>query len=233
MSDVPAYELTYHSRAKKLRLSVNGLGKVKVTAPRHVSKSMVNEFVRNNIDWINEALARQKDPRLDHPNMGLAIPQEILFRASGEKWAVSEVLSSRHFLEEQGACVYLYGEDDAIKRELLRRWLKGRAHDLLVPRLIDHAIKMDVYFKQINIKNQKTRWGSCSSKKNLNFNQNLVFLEPHLLDHLIVHELSHLKHPNHSAAFWECVSQFDPNYQEHDQALGKAVKNIPLWALPD
>lgn len=69
-------------------------------------------------------------------------------------------------------------------------------------------------FNKINIKNQKTRWGSCSKKGNLNFNYKIALLPPHLADYIIVHELCHLKEFNHSKNFWKLISKTLPNYSE-------------------
>ncbi len=74
-------------------------------------------------------------------------------------------------------------------------------------------------YNRINIKNQKTRWGSCSKKGNLNFNYKIVDLPEELLDYLIVHELCHLKEFNHSRNFWACVAQAQPNYKNSRQKL--------------
>lgn len=67
-------------------------------------------------------------------------------------------------------------------------------------------------FNKIFIKNQKTRWGSCSNKKNLNFNYKIVFLPEHLAEYLVVHELCHLKEMNHGKKFWRLVEQMVPDY---------------------
>lgn len=75
---------------------------------------------------------------------------------------------------------------------------------------------------KIYIRNQKTRWGSCSGKKNLNFNYKIVFLPEHLQDYIIVHELCHLKEMNHSSKFWNNVALKIPNYKE-------IIKEIKLY----
>lgn len=69
-------------------------------------------------------------------------------------------------------------------------------------------------YNQVRIKLVSTRWGSCSSKKNLNFNYQILFLPEHLQDYIIVHELCHLKELNHSARFWSLVEQTIPNYRQ-------------------
>ncbi len=69
-------------------------------------------------------------------------------------------------------------------------------------------------YKNISVKNQKTRWGSCSSKGNLNFNYRILYLPPHLADYLVVHELCHLKEANHAHTFWHLVGKTFPNHRE-------------------
>ncbi|MDB5204207.1 MAG: hypothetical protein JWP09_235 [Candidatus Taylorbacteria bacterium] len=68
-------------------------------------------------------------------------------------------------------------------------------------------------YKKVFIKNQKTKWGSCSSSKNLNFNYKMILLPPHLQDYLVVHELCHLKEFNHSKAFWDLVGEKISDYK--------------------
>jgi predicted metal-dependent hydrolase len=74
-------------------------------------------------------------------------------------------------------------------------------------------------YNKVFIKNPKTRWGSCSSKGNLNFSYKILFLEPAAQDYLIVHELCHLKEFNHSARFWSLVALQCPDYKKHHLEL--------------
>ena len=76
-------------------------------------------------------------------------------------------------------------------------------------------------YNRVSIKNQKTRWGSCSSKGNLNFHYRIALLPEPLADYLIVHELCHLGQMNHSQAFWDLVGQTIPDYRERQAALHK------------
>ena len=76
-------------------------------------------------------------------------------------------------------------------------------------------------FNKIFIRNQKTRWGSCSQKRNLNFNYRIIYLPQHIIDYIIVHELCHLKEFNHSRRFWNLVALQIPNYLEIRRELRK------------
>jgi len=76
-------------------------------------------------------------------------------------------------------------------------------------------------YNRISIRNQRTRWGSCSSKKNLNFNYRILFLPKRIADYIIIHELFHLKEMNHSRRFWNLVAEAVPDYLE----IRKELKN--------
>lgn len=79
----------------------------------------------------------------------------------------------------------------------------------------------DLSFNRVAIRDTKTRWGSCSSKKNLNFNYRLALLPSYLVDYIVIHELCHLKEMNHKERFWSLVSLTCPKYLEHKKELTK------------
>ena len=81
------------------------------------------------------------------------------------------------------------------------------------------AERMGVTYNRITIREQKTRWGSCSSAGNLNFNWKLVLMPPGVLDYVVVHELAHRREMNHSAAFWKVVATWMPDYKKYRKWL--------------
>lgn len=89
-----------------------------------------------------------------------------------------------------------------------------RARELVHTRLPELNLVYGFRYGRVAIRDQKTRWGSCSPKGNLNFNYNIVFLTPALIDYLLVHELCHLKEMNHSPRFWALVAKRVPDYQK-------------------
>ena len=90
-----------------------------------------------------------------------------------------------------------------------------KAKDIFPRRVAYFADRMGVAYGRITIREQKTRWGSCSGAGNLNFNWKLVLMPPEVLDYVVVHELCHLKEMNHSKAFWDEVGKVMPNYETH------------------
>jgi predicted metal-dependent hydrolase len=85
--------------------------------------------------------------------------------------------------------------------------------------LIAKKMGLEGEYRRVCLKHQSTRWGSCSSNKNLNFNYALVHHAPEIIDYVIIHELAHLKEMNHSARFWRIVAKFDPLHKLHRRKL--------------
>lgn len=96
---------------------------------------------------------------------------------------------------------------------------KNKIRRHIMERLKLYAPQMGVKFARVTVRDQKTRWGSCSSKGNLNFNYRLHYLPQELMDYVVVHELAHRIHMNHSREFWEVVAAIDADYKEHRKRL--------------
>ncbi len=113
---------------------------------------------------------------------------------------------------------------------------KERARVFIHERLEYFNTHYQLTYKRVAIKNQKSCWGSCSQNGNLNFNYKLVFLPPHLADYVIVHELCHLAHLNHSPAFWARVAEVCPDFSKHRNELRRTFvrrgKVIQLGSTP-
>ncbi|OGZ65594.1 MAG: hypothetical protein A3C06_00680 [Candidatus Taylorbacteria bacterium RIFCSPHIGHO2_02_FULL_46_13] len=98
------------------------------------------------------------------------------------------------------------------KREFF--YYKNTALELVKSRISYFNVFYNLKINKISVKNQKTRWGSCSKKGNLNFNYRVALLPPHLADYVIVHELCHLGEFNHSVNFWKLLSKTIPDYKK-------------------
>ena len=111
------------------------------------------------------------------------------------------------------------------------RLLVKRAHEIIPPRVKYYASLIGVDYNRIAIRHQKTKWGSCSGKKNLNFNCLLLLTPTEVMDSVIVHELCHLKYMNHSKEFYNEVLRVCPNYKKYDRWLkqngGDLIRRMP------
>lgn len=117
-------------------------------------------------------------------------------------WLFSKIAFFQQF---QGNKIARYSQDDYLR-------YKQVAYELAVRKVNHFNAAHQFNFNRINIRNQKTRWGSCSKRGNLNFNYKIVLLPERLADYIIVHELCHLKEFNHSKKFWNLVAQTIPDY---------------------
>ena len=100
---------------------------------------------------------------------------------------------------------------------------KETARKLAMQRLEHFNRHYNFEYKSVSIKNTKTRWGSCSTKKNINFNYKILFLTPEERDYVIVHELCHLKEMNHGPRFWKLVSEQIPDWKPLRKAIKKGL----------
>ena len=117
-------------------------------------------------------------------------------------------------------------KENAMKRqekrempEAEKKYYRNLAREVLGARTGYYARKMDVTYGRISIREQKTRWGSCSSAGNVNFNYQLYYLTDELLDYVVVHELAHRRHMNHSKEFWSEVARYCPDYRARRKQL--------------
>ena len=112
-----------------------------------------------------------------------------------------------------------YDADYEQRRILLEKWYRRQAEQLLSEKAAFYAERLGVSFADIRIKDQRSRWGSCSSMGNLNYNWKLVLMPPGVLDYVVVHELAHRREMNHSAAFWKVVATWMPDYKKYRKWL--------------
>ena len=115
----------------------------------------------------------------------------------------------------------------------LQGWFHQKARASLLPWLASLAEGRGLSFKKTYVKNQVSLWGSCSKKRNINLNRNLLFLPKHLVEYVLHHELTHLEHLNHSKRFWNSFTRVLPDCRELRREMRSLNPNdMPLWASP-
>lgn len=119
-----------------------------------------------------------------------------------------------------------YEADFEYKRECLEKWYRREAMLIIREKAEEYAESLSVHFKDIRIKDQKSRWGSCSSKGNLNFNWRIIMAPEPVCDYVVIHELCHLVFMDHSANFWNLVERICPDYRQYKKWLKDNGKQL-------
>ncbi len=143
----------------------------------------------------------------------------VRFLNQHENWIFRKAASQKHRADNRtGTGAKPYSDLTAAERRQIQKKFEEKA--------AYYAKKMGVTFERITIKNQKTRWGSCSAKGNLNFNCLLMLTPPEVIDSVVVHELCHRKEMNHSRSFYAEVIKAFPEYRKWDKWLKENGRNI-------
>lgn len=224
------FRIRFHPRARRVRLKVLRDASLEVVAPPGTSERSIRRFVDANGDWVDRMLARLPARCPDSPEAG-PFPDVLRLRALHQRASVSWSESARKCFrwDEQGVRIGLPRREAGIARAVLVRALKARASDRLAPRVAALAGQHGKRFAGLTWRNQKTRWGSCSSNGNISLNVRLLFLPPSLVDYVIAHELAHLDHPDHSPRFWGALERMMPGASERRREIRQADGLLPDW----
>ena len=113
--------------------------------------------------------------------------------------------------------------------KLLKAWLHPIAKKYLLDLTAHYNARWGFKIKNIQVRNTSAQWGSCTAEKNVSLSTQLLFLPHELVRHVILHELSHTVHLNHSPKFWEVMKSHDPQYKTHRILLKKSSSFVPDW----
>lgn len=237
----PPYPLTIRqsTRAKYLTLRVSLEKGVEVVVPEGCDPERVTTFLLEKDRWLQKALKRVEEQRRSlQRTFPDTCPQSIVLSAIQEEWSITyEPTASTErakvtLREKPHKQLYIQGGENNPEAysAVLHQWLSRKAYQHLVPWLQKTSEDTQLPFSKVTIRNQKTRWGSCSSRHAISLNYKLLFLEAAIVQYVLIHELCHTVHLNHSARFWALVQTHEPNYSYLDTALKYAWKSIPPWA---
>jgi predicted metal-dependent hydrolase len=223
-----SWSVRQSARARRLSVRVFRHGGVEIVVPPRTSPQRVSAFVSEHREWI-ERQRRRSAPAAHWP-----LPPGVLELSA---------------LDEQWSCRPHGGAGRARVREIGNRQLQlaGRLEDLpavrsaLIGWLAQHARtrfeaplralgrQMGVEPGRLQVRCQRTRWGSCSRSGTISLNVCLLFQTPAVLRYLMIHELAHLRHMNHSVRFWADVARHEPGWKTLDRELLQGWRRVPSW----
>ena len=232
---LPSYTVRESPKAKHLSLKISVAGSLEVVVPKGYDRTTIPAILERKQRWIDR-VTQQIETR--HALIGLErsdqLPQHLCLQAIAQTWQVDycpTALPRVRAVEQPDLKLTLFGQitDQTACKSALRSWVTDKAQKHLLPWLRTISQELELPFATASIRGQKTRWGSCSSRQTISVNCKLLFLPSELVRYVLIHELCHTVHLNHSAAFWALVAQKEPGYQQLDAGLRDARYHVPLW----
>lgn len=221
-------EIRRRKGTRHLKLSIGHHNQIVLSVPYHCSDKVALEFAAKQRGWIVQQI--QKTPR----SRGLMdwLQEHPRISASGDVFHVSiqQVFDRQRadytFTAEGSELVLripgsIEGAEMAVL-QLVRRFAK----DSLSCRVPYHAKRLGLAYSKLSVRDQSSRWGSCSSSRGISLNWRLVLLSPELQDYVILHELAHLTEMNHSHRFWALLDSYDTNRKGHEAQLDSITAEI-------
>lgn len=223
------YRLIRSSRRRRVIVTVAEDGGLEVRAPFGASSEAIEALLSSEAGRLSALLIRGRGnrqppdrcrPMLTGRRLPFLDEQLYLVVRAGD--------SPRAYRDRQELWLHspTMTADDV--RTILESWYRQQAWLYLPPRLRQLAEEVGVQPTRVTIRSQKTRWGSCSTRGTISLNWRLMLVPSVLADYVLVHELCHLRHLDHSPRFWALLSTLIPNYREHRCALREATACLPF-----
>jgi predicted metal-dependent hydrolase len=226
-----AWRVRPSARARRLAVRVLPGGLVEIVVPPGTRPRAVEQFVMRHLRWIERTLDLYRPAE---PAAADLLPDSIRFAATDRSYRVS-------YAEAGGAPRLAVGAGTlavtgamnrvGLLRHALQRFTMREARAALSPWLAGLSAATGLGYARVQIRRQRTRWGSCSPTGTISLNACLMFQPAPVVNYLLLHELAHTRHLNHSRRFWRLVERFEPAWRELDAALSRGWREVPGWAL--
>lgn len=222
------WRLRVSARARTLRIQVHPNGGVEIVAPRRARPAEIEAFIAEHRDWIARTQQKFMAGRDAEPLLPTRIDITAVTPASLQ--LRYDCAPESRVTEEAGWLFVTAPVLDAVHCwPLLQNWLKRRARRDMLDAVSLIAADIGIKPPRVHIRLQRSRWGSCSSSGTVSLNAALLLRSADELRYVVVHELCHLQHMNHSARYWRLVESFVPDYRLHEKALDTAWQTSPRW----
>lgn len=209
---------------KTASIKVDKYLNVIVTVPKYMSKKDIDQFIEKYETWIHKTLEKRKVASEEYDwfktkkilYLGEYIEVEIKQSSYGKDLVV---------LTEKGLKIISKGEEESI-RKAVEAFYRKKAKVILEELTHRYATLIGVSYNKITIRKQETRWGSCSSKGNLSYNVRMLCAPMEMIEYVVLHEVMHLRHFNHSSAFWQDLECIMPDYKRRMNYFKESGQNF-------
>ncbi|MCP4180039.1 MAG: M48 family metallopeptidase [bacterium] len=198
------------SKRRSIALEINNNGELIVRAPHSATLDYLKKLVINKKDWIldkQETVFNKIEKSKKEYRFGGR------FYYLGNEYEIISSNDNKNIIYFQDNFFINVKYENSIK-DLMIKWYKFQANRIIKDRVFGLSDDFSLAFKKITITGAEKRWGSCSSRKHLNFSWRLIMAPIEIIDYVVVHELAHLKELNHSSRFWDLVHSMLPEYKK-------------------
>ncbi|MGK2937308.1 MAG: M48 family metallopeptidase [Solirubrobacteraceae bacterium] len=218
MSSAPAYALRRSDRARRVQVRVRDDGIVEVVLPRRAPERLADEAIVELAPWIARRQAEVDAVRAGVAARGASLPyldETLTLRTE----------PARTRVHRRGHVLLVPATDT---EAAIERWYRRAARTEVEPRVAEATVALGVTAERISIRNQRSRWGSCSATGALSFNWRLLLAPSEILDYVVWHEACHLVHLDHSPAFWDLLAAHRPAYTAEQRWLRRHGATLVL-----
>lgn len=199
---------------KNITLKIRSFEELEVVAPLRASDEYIKRFVISKKPWIEKKLIEAKKKKVTQKYLvdGEYMPY------LGKKYSLIVRQSNKNRVEIKGNRMFLFVQDTncyELKKEVLNSWYREQGKIVFLPIIAKYLKITGKMVEKVTIKTMKTKWGSCNAqKKYLNLNSEMLKKDIRFVEYVILHEIAHLEHPNHSKHFYNYIKRIMPDYKE-------------------
>lgn len=230
MSAIP-YDIRRSARARRLSARVHRDGRVEIVAPRLLPLWVISDFVDRHRLWIEQRVSEACARHVPQPFPPLCLELPALER----RWSLTTVVTTGgdvRLLERSAETLELHHPLEAdltILAHTLREWLRDVIRQPFEQRLSTLALQHGYRYERMQLRWQRSRWGSCSRRGVISLNGCAAFQSSAVLDYLMIHELAHTRYMNHSKQYWAEVARCAANWHTLDAELRQGWQRVPAW----
>jgi len=217
---------TYYNKGKSIQIEIEYPGFVKVKVPNGVSEQSILEIVKAKADIILEKLAKMKklpsslkDKKYEEGECFLYLGKEYPLKVIVDEYIKSSLVN----FSDNYLIVYIKNIEKESVKNILEKFYRKECNKKVKRRVALYQKNFKLKPRSISVVDEIDRWGSCNSSREIKFNSKLIMAPEHVIDYVVVHEMSHMAHMNHSKSFWTSVGKIIPNYKDSSEWLQRNV----------
>lgn len=222
-------QVIYRQR-KNISIQIKPIDNVSIISPKNISKKILKEILEEKGDWIIEKLNEYKMKENEYKEKEYKSGEKLYYL--GEEYVLKVIEDSS--IKNRNTIDNIKFEDNKIIicsnniekeyiKKCIKEWYKKESEKIVLERIVHCRDKSNIMMRlipsSVKVKEQKKRWGSCTSKRDIYINSKIAMARPEVIDYILVHEFSHLEHMNHSKEFYKLVESIMPSYKTHEKWL--------------